>query len=211
MILSEQHRFIFIHLIKTAGTSVTSALRSFGKTHKEIGQGYTCHDNAPLLISRLGRDVFKSYFTFAFVRNPWDMQVSLYHYILRSPKNQSHAIVKGFSGFEEYIRWACHPGAKCQRDHLFSGDEQLVDFIGRYEAMERDFKSICARIGIRADLPRLNVSQRKAFQSYYPPALVDVVAEAYEKDIRQFGYCFEQPYSCRINAGGNMETKSSPP
>jgi hypothetical protein len=191
MIISEEHRFLFIHLIKTAGTSVTVALKPFGKTHKEIGQGYGCHDSAPVLVDRLGKETFKSYFSFAFVRNPWDRQVSEFLYVLKSPKHHRYAQYTAYKGFEEYLEWRCSEEIKSQRDALFSGEEQLVDYIGRYETLEADYKVICDRIGIDAPLPVLNVSKTKPYQTYYTKAMVDMVALRVEADIQQFGYRFE--------------------
>jgi len=191
MVISEEHGFIFIHLIKTAGTSITAALKPFGKTHKQIPGGYTCHDSAEVLISKLGKETYKSFFSFAIVRNPWDLLVSNYNYVLKSPKHARHAEFKAFSGYAEYLEWQFARGFKNQRDHLFCGEEQVVDFIGRYENIESDWKIICERIGISVGLPLLNTTKTQPYQDFYTPELVELVAHEFEPDIRQFGYQFE--------------------
>jgi len=191
MIISDAHRFLFIHLIKTAGTSITAALKPFGKTHKEIGKGFGCHDDANELIERMGRQTFDSYFSFATVRNPWDLQVSLYHYILQNPKHHHHATVSAFKDFPEYLDWRCSQGIKTQRSALYSGDEQLVDYIGRYENVAADFEAICEKVGLQASLPRLNVSTSAPYQSFYTQEMVDKLAPLVEPDIQQFGYSFD--------------------
>ncbi len=192
MLISDQYRFLFIHLIKTAGTSFTVALKPFAKTHKEIGMGYTCHDDAPTVIGRMGRESFDSYFSFAMVRNPWDLHVSIYHYVLKTPRHARHAQFKALKGFDEYLELRISEGMKTQRDGLFSGDEQLVDYIGRFETIEADFNAICARIGVTLSLPVLNVSKTQPYQSYYTKATADMVAKQFEADIQQFGYRFDQ-------------------
>jgi len=197
MVISEQYRFIFIHVIKTAGTSITAALKPFGKTHKEILGGYTCHDPAQVIISKMGKASFDSFFSFAIVRNPWDLMVSNYNYVLKSPKHARHAEFKAFSGFGEYLAWQCAREFKSQRDYLFSGEEQLVDFIGRYENLESDWKTICERIGIKVELPFLNTTNSRPYLEFYTQELIEMVARKLEADIQQFGYQFD-PARCSV-------------
>src|SRR4026209_3030482 len=81
MLISHRHRFIFIHVPKTGGSSVTAALRPFcePETLETARQrGLKVHSTARDVIRAFGRDVWESYFTFALERNPWDKCLSLY-------------------------------------------------------------------------------------------------------------------------------------
>ena len=66
MIVNNQHKFIFVHVYRTGGTSIDKAFG--GNNHK--GGTHTALETVPN---------WKDYFSFAFVRNPWDRVVSAYH------------------------------------------------------------------------------------------------------------------------------------
>ena len=208
MLISNSHRFLFVHIYKTAGTSITSALMPFcastephqtdaivklGDNTWREPQHYDKHIKASELIAKMGRAVFESYFSFAFIRNPWDWQVSLYTYMLRDQNHFQHALIKGMRDFDEYIRWRCSDNIRYQKDFICSPEgEQLVNFIGRYEQLDADFQTLCLRLGIRAPrLPRLNVSNTKPYQDYYNAETIELVRYAFESDIILFNYDFE--------------------
>lgn len=207
MLISKKYRFLFIHIFKTGGTSVTSALlpfctnrwprrvKSFLKRHNILRldpQPYFKHAKASELVAQLGREVFDSYFSFAFVRNPWDWQVSLYTYICKEVDHYQHRIVNGFRDFDEFIRWRCREARHYQRDFIYSANgEQLVDFVGRFERLEEDFQTICARLGVCVRLPKLNVSNTKPYQEYYNKETIELVRRKFQSDIDAFGYEFE--------------------
>ncbi len=206
MLISNKYRFIFIHIYKNAGSSITHALMPFAANKLQRGgnlilkrfgisclepQPYLHHIKACELISKIGQKAFKSYFSFAIVRNPWDWQVSLYTFMLKDTSHYQHEIVKSFRNFDEYIIWRCAEEAGYQKDFIFSEQgEQLVDFIGRYENLAEDFEKICSNIGISATLPALNVSRTKPYQEYYNEKTVDIVRRTFAPDIHLFNYDF---------------------
>jgi hypothetical protein len=207
LISHHPYRFIFIHVYKNAGTSISAALRPYifspfqFKIHSALGkfgisafdpEPYPEHIRASELAGILGMERFRSYFSFAVVRNPWDWQVSLYNYMLKTPEHYQHELVKKLDGFEAYLHWRCTEDVKFQKDFVFSPDaEQLVDFIGRYERLDQDFSIICSKIGIAAALPRLNVSKSKPYQDYYTRETIELVRNTFAADIALFGYDFD--------------------
>lgn len=210
MILSRKHKFIFVHIYKNAGTSIKNALRPFVTTKmqresvralKRLRLPYPQHwDLAPFhehvqateLVAALGQSVFDSFFSFAIVRNPWDWQVSLYTSGLKYANQFQPDIVKDFRSFDEYIRWRCDQQVHYQKDFVLSdNDQQIVDFIGRYENLDQEFEYICSRIGVFARLPKLNVSKTHDYREYYCDKTIDLVNQAFEPDICAFGYDFE--------------------
>lgn len=208
MLISKKHNFIFVHIYKNAGTSITHALRPFSLSqwqwmaHKILKKTsfpspffdpHPFHDHimASEIIDSLGRDKFNSFFSFAIVRNPWDWQVSLYKYMLKLKTHHQHELVKALGNFEEYIKWRCENEVRYQKDFIYSeNNELLVNFVGRYENLDADFKQICSHIGISASLPKLNISNTKPYQDYYTEKTKDLVKRAFEPDIKTFEYSF---------------------
>ncbi|RMF91729.1 MAG: sulfotransferase, partial [Nitrospinota bacterium] len=139
----------------------------------------------------LSPPVYDRFFSFAFVRNPWDWQVSLYFYMLKTRDHFQHRLIHSMQGFEEYIRWRVREDRHLQKD--FVTDEAgnlLVDFVGKYENLEQDFAQVCARIGIQAALPHLNQSGHRNYREYYNERTRNLVYDAFKEDIEFFHYTF---------------------
>ena len=144
-------------------------------------------------------DIWKNYFKFAFVRNPWDLLVSLYFHYVRI--NCMHLTFEEFLGQTLAIKDPFSRGDNKYDLHYNSltnmdwvADEngnQLVDFIGRFENLQEDFNTICDKIGIpRQELPHKNKTNHKHYTEYYDDETRDLVEEKYAKDLEYFGYKF---------------------
>lgn len=188
MLVSFQHKFIFIRIYKTASTSVRDALTPFAV--KENNDFIPPHISASEIINKIGKEFFDMFFSFAIVRNPWDWQTSEYEFIRTAPKHNHHKLVVDFGNFDKYIRWRVE-NIRLQKSFIYSeSDKLLVDFVGRYENLEDDFRTICSRIGIVAPpLPRMKVSVgKKPYREYYNLETEELVRQAYKDDIALFGY-----------------------
>ncbi|KQC31612.1 sulfotransferase family 2 domain-containing protein [Flagellimonas eckloniae] len=208
MILSHSKKFIFVHNYKVAGTSVRNALRPYnnksfwasnfgdkikflnGDYPKVYSKAFAHHINAPELKKNISPEIFDSYFKFGFVRNPWDWQVSLYKFMLKREGHRQHELIKGMKSFDEYINWRVNEDLQLQKKFFYVGDECLIDFIGKMENLDNDFAEICKKIGVESALPRLNASRAKtdSFLNYYTQETIDLVNEAFQEDIKLFGY-----------------------
>src|ERR1700741_2722892 len=111
MMLSYTHRFIFVHIYRTGGTSIFRALgKRFDVVEAlhntpvtEVAARLTdlgispavvnlpFHASAREIRATVGDALFAKYFKFAFVRNPFDHLLSLYLYTLKHPKQVGHA------------------------------------------------------------------------------------------------------------------------
>ena len=211
MLISRKHNFLFVHVYKSAGMSVSKALSPFAvskyqrETVRVLKQlnlpcpgswdpnPFDTHVTASDLVTFMGQAEFNSFFSFAFVRNPWDWLVSVYCYVLTKPDHRLHEQFTSLGNFQHYIEWQCGGGLPLQKEFLFSQDgEQLVDFIGRFEHLDRDFQAVCKQIGVSVQMPRLNASRKsRSFREYYDERLVELVREKYQPDIDLFEYSFE--------------------
>lgn len=209
MLVSHSRRFIFVHLPKNAGTSVTRCLQPFAETRLEalvqrhplarrvLGSLITCepyrtHIRAREIRENLGPQRFDSYFSFAIVRNPWDRHVSFYNYKLKKTASSAHAMYRSFGSFESYVTWACVNKPMRQKPFVCAKDgEQVVNFIARFENLDEDFRRICGAIGIAPRrLPKLNSSSSHSYRDYYTDATRELVRKACAADIELFGYDF---------------------
>ena len=216
MLVSHTHKFVFIHIYKTAGTSIAKALAPYnvspGKRRaarilKRLRAPFpetwdtglsVEHKTAIEAREQLGRNVYDEFFSFAFVRNPWDWQVSVYQHILRNRKHALCQTLAELGSFESYVHWLCDDSAserddRCQVDFLRdSNGELMVNFVGRFESLSIDFQEVCQRIGIECTLPKLNTAERRVdYRAWYNDCTIDLIGAKYAKDIKQFGYQFD--------------------
>lgn len=200
MLISHKYKFVFIHVFKVAGTSIREALSPYCQPgllerferkitgRPKLSFDFDHHIKASEVKDVLGEKQFNAYFKFAFVRNPWDWQVSLYHFTLQNPDHFQHEMVKNMS-FEKYIEWRVNK-AMCYQS-VFTHDQdgkQLVNYIGKIENINNDFKHICNHLKIDCQLPFANKSIHDDYMKYYDSNTYNMIAEAYKKEIKLFGY-----------------------
>jgi hypothetical protein len=207
MLISYRKRFLFVHIFKTAGTSITNSLAPYsyrpGSTRPANWLAFLTtdwkkihrtpikkHATALEIQASLDSEIFDSFYKFSFVRNPWDWQVSLYHFILDRPYNPGYEATKAMGSFRNFAL------SREKSDFTQTGclvDETgnlLVDFVGRFENLEVDFQTICKRVGINATLPHINKSDRLGYRDYYDEETRALTARLYAEDIERFGYTF---------------------
>ncbi len=213
MLVSYEHQFLFVHVPKAAGTSIVSALEPYacrpdgfwlnrlldraGVHVNYLGphrqKRFRVHTPAAVLRRQVPRRVYDTLFKFAFVRNPWDRLVSYYHYVLATPGHNRHERVGRLGSFAAFVEWCCRKRKPVDQQYMLcdSGGNLIVDFVGRYETLADDFRTVCRRIGLGVSIPHLNRSRHRDYREYYGPATRDLVAELYAGDIERFGYTFE--------------------
>ena len=96
------------------------------------------------------------YYKFTFVRNPYDLLVSLYFYIKQSKNHKYHKKVKMLN-FSEFLKWHISRGPLLQIDFIrdFNQETILVDRIGRFENLNQDIIKIKESIGLNCSKTEL--------------------------------------------------------
>ena len=218
MLISYSHRFIFIHVGKSAGMSIRNALLPFHTEPEKfkirrpprmkgdqpnpmytVWETLLLHPKCSDLKHELPAEIFDGFHKFGFVRNPWDHLVSIYHFMLSDQAIPRHAEVKALQGFAAFVQWTIDQAApfpkgitKHQADMLTDRDGTLlVDFVGHYESLQKDFDRVCRHVGVEAALPHLNRSQHRDYRAYYDDHTRALVAEHFRPDIQLFGYTFD--------------------
>ena len=201
--ISFQKRFLFVHMPKTAGNSIQSALRDYSEDQlvalrkeqdgiERFGlrnPNYKIKKHSTLCEYRdaLGKEQFRSLYKFTCVRNPWDRMVSYYFTPTQSPETwdpkRFREIISKAVSVADYLR-------------LDQGEEDPfanVDYIIRFENLADDFRTVCGTLGISpATLPRYNRSSREHYSKYYDEELRHLVRMRFAAEIERFGYTFEQ-------------------
>lgn len=218
MLLSNRHQFLFVHIAKTGGTSVRAALNKLRWRDPYYPMMFLCHRLSHLTGHKLGTKfprhskiiaakemlpeaLFQNLFKFAFVRNPWDLQVSSFHHIRR----ERPQVMNGIDDFNEFMRWKFDPdrayqyhidtSLELQSDYLVDlRGNNLVNFIGRTEQLQTDFDFVCEKIGInKIDLPkkRKAMDRKNDYRSYYSAETAALVASHFANDIELLEYQFD--------------------
>ncbi len=208
MLISSRHRFIFFHVPKVAGSSITNALQRYSDypyarlyhyMYDLFGQVpwlhlYHRHISPAELKEIMGEEKFGRYFKFAFVRNPFDWHVSQYHFHQQSPGAFFHETFRHMD-FEQYIDWAVQNiriSRSAQKRFLSDANgELLVDQVGKFDTLQEDFERICRHLGLNAELKIKNKSKRHAaYRDHYTPELRRKIEETFREDLETFGFRF---------------------
>jgi len=206
--INHTHKFIFIHIPKTGGTSIEFHFvpdRMDRIKHIYGGTPLQPDNKAHLKFHHLKIQYpslnFDEYVKFTFVRNPWSRAVSSFFHTRKKNRNDLREFL-GLSGnfsFKEFIvslknLKKLHPHYDDQFSFLINKNKkQCMDFIGKLENYQQDFNIVCDKIGIpQQQLPHINKSKHKHYTEYYDDETKQIVAEKYAKDIEYFGYEFEE-------------------
>jgi len=212
---STSHKFIFIHINKTAGTSIHAAMkphldeRQYGVNIYPGPHAYACQ------LQRHFGTQFDNAFTFAFVRNPWARMLSLYSFLKDQYRKgkpilaQYHRSVGGTPFQRDFNHWLCNceyfderrdqdvPQVPFQkRDQMtwltdYQNKNMIVDFVGKVENLSNDWKFICAQTNMpHINLPTKRTSKHQHYREVYNQQSIDFVAKYFRRDIEEFGYDF---------------------
>lgn len=150
--ISHRYRFAFVHIPRTGGTSIETALASVlsGRKHLYREEVETLPDG---------------YLSFSVVRNPWDRIRSYYRWRLRPestwvPEAERRVLERSFLNWLEFVAERRTSGVgdrkfliaiSNQADILANDDGLLVDYVGRYERIQDSFREIVTLIRQHAD------------------------------------------------------------
>jgi len=210
MLISHSHRFIFVHISKTAGSSMKRALAPYCSQPPRVGLrkvlshlpvrenpykvAFRPHTTARWARLKLSPPVFDSYCRFTVVRNPFDRAVSNFHFVQQRPEHHTHAHVKDltFDGYLDFLlrrRWSHDP---TQLARLVDGRGNLLcDPILKFENLDAEFRALWQRLGLDGEpaLPRRNTSRHAHYLEYYGErATRDKVVDLFGADFDAFGY-----------------------
>lgn len=210
--ISLQKNFLFVHIPKTGGNSLSSALLRWSEDelaveawHQDGAErfeirnrcyGTIKHSTLAEYRAALPGNLYDGLFKFAVMRNPWERLISLYfspHRVVTLQVSEwSRANFLALLGSGEravqtlrhFITFTPPPPAGTALD-------SELDFLLRYENLKGDFAQLCDRLSLpRVALPRYNASDRKPYTHYYDEELREIVGQRFAEEIAFGGYEF---------------------
>ncbi|MGI8951203.1 MAG: sulfotransferase family 2 domain-containing protein [Chitinophagaceae bacterium] len=228
--ICHEFKCVFIHIPKAAGQSVEHFfLRKLNldwqsraplllrpNDQPQVGPPKLAHLKAIDYVKHhyLSQELFDRYFKFSFVRNPWSRAVSFYKFL-------------GYNSVMSFESFTCtqlpvllkkrNYFLMPQYDFLYHQEKLVVNFVGKFENINNDFKIVCEQLGFQdADLPHINKSEKekfkglkmlakepkllknlslnnsnkKDFKSYYTNKSKDIIFNIYKDDVKAFNYEF---------------------
>jgi hypothetical protein len=194
----EATRSIFIHIPKTAGTSVGEAIYGRWVGHVPISR-FVAFDASKS----------ESFFKFSFVRNPWDRLLSGFAHLkgegepLAIPEREwSKRYLGEIESFENFVLKLRDEGFRKliindihfrpQMDWitLRSRSRIAVNYLGRFESLDDDFSRLAQRLGVTAELPLRKQTKRPPYRDAYSKEMRRIAEQIFRRDIERLGYSF---------------------
>jgi len=132
--------------------------------------------------SRLGENMWASYFTFTIVRNPWDRMASKYFYKKDTePQNMKLS-------FHEWVKSGRFSNSKW----YFRNGQPDFDFFLRFENLNNDYQQLCESLNL--DINELPFAKKSArtipYWEHYDDEAKEIVKQYFAQDIKHFNYEF---------------------
>lgn len=199
--ISHKHRFIFIHIPKTAGTTICSSwegslLKHICKEHGVLGG---THKSA-MQLKDMFPDEFKEYFKFTVVRNPYDRFVSKFFFKQLNPRIDFNLewTDKEAEGLLPQVYWITDRSLiKNEKDPYDRPDsrwgEIIVNHIIRYEELNEELPKVFEYLGIESDaesvIPHFRQTRSVGdYKKYYTKEMRSIVKYLYREDLNRLEY-----------------------
>ena len=203
MIISKQHKFVFVHNPKVGGTSIRKSIehlhdynvefwhQSFDDRHERIqDRAHIPYDD----LTEEVKDIMHHSFTFGFVRNPLDRFYSSYAEFKRQHSDWYPATLE----INEFIRLMLTPANVrydwrfihfCPQHYFFySGKTRVVKYVGNHSNFNHDWEE-AKTLGKFLANPLSNSRRREeALKPELNDESLATLQHLYSKDISVFGF-----------------------
>ena len=216
MIISRGRKYIFVHIPKTGGTSITAALEDramrgdilIGDTPKAKKRRQRVkklqadaegrlwkHSTLRDIDGVVSQEEMQDFFVFTFVRNPWDRMVSYYHWLRGQTFEHPQVRLAQMLRFSDFVGHVMvqqtiqdSPYSSYVTDWF--GNELCNSYI-RLENWRQDMDLLEDHLGFVPGIAHLNRSVRNPdYRTYYTDDTAEIVGRICRPDIMRFGYSF---------------------
>jgi len=216
--VSHKHKFIFVHIGRTAGCSIERALcddycgdeSTLTNNKWVLYKDYKSFlENSELAISMntrseikalFGKKVYNEYLKFTVVRNPWQRMLSQF----KKTEDKRNGMY-----FVDWVKKSFVSKDRNMNNRFYkpcmwwisddNGNNEM-DYIIRFENLDKDFSKLLSKIGI--DDIKLNKVKMlpswasrddidsQNYRDYYDNETRELIAINFKSDIEEFGYEF---------------------
>ena len=201
MIVSHQHKFVFVKTKKTAGSTLEKLMFPY-LGPKDVCTG-SPRDDTPRIntsstdghaswakIQASYPSEFRDYFKFSIERNPWDKVVSSYYW---------HQEIKpaqfGGMDFETYVM-TCDLLPIDWMNYTDRHNVRRVTMLYKYEEMEEMYEDLNQRFKLNIKdwgntKLKGDIRKERDYRKLHTNATIDRVAELFANEIKALGYTYE--------------------
>lgn len=177
---------IYIAIPKTAGVSIQNS--GFIKSNNWVGH-------------KIAREIdnLNNYFSFAFIRNPYEKVLSSYFYWSEKKSDTFVRFSKEYPTFDKFIN-NYEISTKQEKyhfeynnwDYVSDGEKIIIDYVGKFDNIEEDFINVQKLCGIQDKklftLPKLNNTKHEFWKTYYNDELANIVYDKWAQDFEKFNF-----------------------
>ena len=205
-----KYKTIFVHIPKAGGTSIENLLwpNTSTRTESDLWMGFVRpyynkyqtgglqHLLAKQIHYEVGNTIFKEYYKFAVVRNPWSKLVSQFVYMSMREDLRDFINMKSDTTFIEYLELILkkeHVQWKPQEDFILDHNgEMLIDDFFKLEYIKENYSKLSEKIGTDFSLlSHTNKGHYSSFKDFYNQESIELVSEIYKNDINYFNYTYD--------------------
>lgn len=198
MVVCNNKKCIFIHIPKTAGTSIEQFLKDKGQNEimfHGVQNNRSLHHLTALEFKRIIPSVFNNYYKFSMVRNPYDRLLSEYYWTpvpnlgFKYGKTKADFlykvinIVKNKRFFDNIYYDHFIP----QYMFLYEGKKIIIDEVFKYESLKDATDYLKNKLNINMDFPYFNKSVKNN-NDYWNDMQKEKIYNLYKNDFILFGY-----------------------
>jgi hypothetical protein len=199
MVICHNKKCIYIHIPKTAGTSVEQFLRDHGRNGLEyhgVRGGRSMHHFTAFDLKRENPSIFNIYYKFSIIRNPYDRLLSEYYwtpipgigYKSRQTKADFITYVSKVVNQKLFYDNIFNDHFIPQYLFIYNGKNSLVDQLFRYEDLDWTVDYLKKKLDININFPNLNKSANSIIKSEWTPRQKERIYKIYQRDFIIFNY-----------------------
>lgn len=212
MLVSHEHKFVFYHVPRTGGSTITHALRDYVDLPIDNGilannpKRYTSdYDLSPDALAEWQSQYhinllmhshfykikrYEDYFKFAFVRNPWERTFSEFCGHVKGRPDEWTGITS--ANLYKFLTTFLYLQENYFPQSWYFGSKDSGVYVARFENWDAEFKYIVYDVlglkKVKYTLLNRSKSSSLNYRQYFTKASIELVREFHKDDIKRFGY-----------------------